>query len=143
MDAQQMMDRDLSAYKVLVVDDINLNLLLVRKMLGKYNFVTITAMNGQEALEKIESEKPVLVLLDLMMPVLDGYDVIRRVRADSAYKNLRIVVLSALNTNENVVKALNLGADEFLTKPITMEKLYESVNTQFEMILAMEADSRG
>ncbi|MBQ0095361.1 MAG: response regulator [Bacteroidaceae bacterium] len=143
MDAQQMMDRDLSAYKVLVVDDINLNLLLVRKMLGKYNFVTITAMNGQEALEKIESEKPVLVLLDLMMPVLDGYDVIRRVRADGAYKNLRIVVLSALNTNENVVKALNLGADEFLTKPITMEKLYESVNTQFEMILAMEADSRG
>lgn len=138
-----MMDRDLSAYKVLVVDDINLNLLLVRKMLGKYNFVTITAMNGQEALEKIESEKPVLVLLDLMMPVLDGYDVIRRVRADGAYKNLRIVVLSALNTNENVVKALNLGADEFLTKPITMEKLYESVNTQFEMILAMEADSRG
>lgn len=143
MDAQQMMDRDLSAYKVLVVDDINLNLLLVRKMLGKYNFVTITAMNGQEALEKIESEKPVLVLLDLMMPVLDGYDVIRRVRADGAYKDLRIVVLSALNTNENVVKALNLGADEFLTKPITMEKLYESVNTQFEMILAMEADSRG
>lgn len=143
MDAQQMMDMDLSAYKVLVVDDINLNLLLVRKMLGKYNFVTITAMNGQEALEKIESEKPVLVLLDLMMPVLDGYDVIRRVRADGAYKNLRIVVLSALNTNENVVKALNLGADEFLTKPITMEKLYESVNTQFEMILAMEADSRG
>lgn len=143
MDAQQMMDRDLSAYKVLVVDDINLNLLLVRKMLGKYNFVTITAMNGQEALEKIESEKPVLVLLDLMMPVLDGYDVIRRVRAAGAYKNLRIVVLSALNTNENVVKALNLGADEFLTKPITMEKLYESVNTQFEMILAMEADSRG
>lgn len=143
MDAQQMMDMDLSAYKVLVVDDINLNLLLVRKMLSKYNFVTITAMNGQEALEKIESEKPVLVLLDLMMPVLDGYDVIRRVRADGAYKNLRIVVLSALNTNENVVKALNLGADEFLTKPITMEKLYESVNTQFEMILAMEADSRG
>lgn len=142
MDNHQIIDSDLSGYKVLVVDDINLNLLLVKKMLSKYSFTTITATNGMEALAMIEKEKPVLVLLDLMMPVLDGYEVIRRVRADKKNEKLRIVVLSALNTNENVVKALNLGADEFITKPITMEKLFESVNTQFEMIIAMEADSR-
>ncbi len=136
-------DVDLSGYKVLVVDDISLNLILVKKMLSRYNFTTITATNGQEALDMIESEKPALVLLDLMMPIMDGYEVINRLRHDSAYSSLRIVVLSALNTNDDVVKALNLGADEFLTKPITLEKLYTCVTKQFEMILAMEADAKG
>jgi len=143
LDKLHVPDVDLSSYKVLIVDDISLNLILVKKMLSRFSFSTITATNGQEALEMIESEKPVLVLLDLMMPIMDGYEVINRIRHNSAYSNLRIVVLSALNTNDDVVRALNLGADEFLTKPITLEKLYACVNKQFEMILAMEADAKG
>lgn len=136
-------DADLSAYKVLIVDDISLNLILVKKMLSRYSFAIVTATNGQEALDMIESERPALVLLDLMMPIMDGYEVISRVRHNPKYSSLRIVVLSALNTNDDVVKALNLGADEFLTKPITLEKLYTCVNKQFDMIRAMEADAKG
>lgn len=136
-------DADLSAYKVLIVDDISLNLILVKKMLSRYSFAIVTATNGQEALDMIESERPALVLLDLMMPIMDGYEVISRVRRNPKYSSLRIVVLSALNTNDDVVKALNLGADEFLTKPITLEKLYTCVNKQFDMIRAMEADAKG
>ena len=142
MDYSGVLDSDLSAYTVLVVDDIALNLLMVQKMLSRFSFKIIVAQNGQEAIEKIESDKPVLVLLDLMMPVMDGYEVINRVRSNPDYNSTRIVVLSALNTNENIVKAISMGADEFITKPIAMEKLFGSVAREFDMILAMEADSK-
>lgn len=143
MGNRNMLDTDLSQYTVMVVDDIALNIMLVQKMLVRYNFKVVTASNGAEAMEMVRTEKPNLMLLDLMMPVMDGYEVIRRIKSDPQMSSVRIVVLSALNTNGNVVKALNMGADEFLTKPITMDKLYASVNAQFEMIRAIEADERG
>ena len=142
MDYSGVLDSDLSAYTVLVVDDIALNLLMVQKMLSRFSFKIIVAHNGQEAIEKIAQDKPVLVLLDLMMPVMDGYEVISRVRSNPDYNSTRIVVLSALNTNDNIVKAISMGADEFITKPIAMEKLFGSVAREFDMILAMEADSK-
>ncbi|MCQ2065103.1 MAG: response regulator [Bacteroidaceae bacterium] len=143
MGNRNMLDTDLSQYTVMVVDDIALNIMLVQKMLVRYNFKVVTASNGAEAMEMVRTEKPNLMLLDLMMPVMDGYEVIRRIKSDPQMSSVRIVVLSALNTNGNVVKALNMGADEFITKPITMDKLYASVNAQFEMIRAIEADERG
>ena len=143
MGNRNMLDTDLSQYTVMVVDDIALNIMLVQKMLVRYNFKVVTASNGAEAMEMVRTEKPNLMLLDLMMPVMDGYEVIRRIKSDPQMSSVRIVVLSALNTNGNVVRALNMGADEFLTKPITMDKLYASVNAQFEMIRAIEADERG
>lgn len=143
MGNRNMLDTDLSQYTVMVVDDIALNIMLVQKMLVRYNFKVVTASNGAEAMEMVRTEKPNLMLLDLMMPVMDGYEVIRRIKSDPQMSSVRIVVLSALNTNGNVVKALNMGADEFITKPITMDKLYASVNAQYEMIRAIEADERG
>lgn len=143
MGNRNMLDADLSQYTVMVVDDIALNIMLVQKMLVRYNFKVVTASNGAEAMEMVRTEKPNLMLLDLMMPVMDGYEVIRRIKSDPQMSSVRIVVLSALNTNGNVVKALNMGADEFITKPITMDKLYASVNAQFKMIRAIEADERG
>ncbi len=143
MGNRNMLDTDLSQYTVMVVDDIALNIMLVQKMLVRYNFKVVTASNGAEAMEMVRTEKPNLMLLDLMMPVMDGYEVIRRIKSDPQMSSVRIVVLSALNTNGNVVKALNMGADEFITKPVTMDKLYASVNAQFEMIRAIEADERG
>lgn len=73
-------DRDYSAYNVLAVDDIPLNILLVQKMLKRFNFKLRTASGGQQALDMIGQEKPDLILLDLMMPVIDGFEVIRRLR---------------------------------------------------------------
>lgn len=143
MGNQNLFDTDLSAYTVMVVDDIALNLMLVQKMLVRYNFKVVTASNGVEAMDLVKTEKPNLMLLDLMMPLMDGYEVIRRIRSNPETSSIRIVVLSALNTNGNVVKALNMGADEFITKPITMDKLHASVNAQLELIRAIEADAKG
>jgi len=127
-------DMELSKYNVLAVDDIPLNLLLVQKMLSKFNFKIRSATNGREALEAVAQEKPSLILLDLMMPEIDGYEVLRRLRADPETEDIRIIILSALNSNEDIVKGFDLGANDFLTKPISMEKLLNVVATQFKLI---------
>ena len=129
-------DHDYSKYNVLAVDDIPLNLLLVQKMLSKFNFRIRTAANGQQALDAVAAEKPDLILLDLMMPGIDGFEVIRRLRADPATADIQIVILSALNSNEDVVKGFNVGADDFIMKPIIMEKLLSCVITQMQLVEA-------
>lgn len=127
-------DHDYSKYYVLAVDDIPLNLLLIQKMLSRFNFELKTAANGQQALDMVAQKKPDLILLDLMMPGIDGFEVIRRLRANPETADIRIVILSALNSNEDIVKGFNEGADEFITKPIIMEKLLTCVVTQMTIV---------
>lgn len=124
---------DFSMFNVLAVDDIPLNLLLVQKMLSKFNFKMRTASGGQQALDAVAQEKPDLILLDLMMPVIDGFEVIRRLREDPATADIQIVILSALNSNEDVVKGFNAGANDFIMKPIIMEKLLSCVVNQLKI----------
>ena len=131
-------DHDFSMYSVLAVDDIPLNLLLVQKILARYNFKFRTAANGQQALDAVEQEKPDLILLDLMMPGIDGFEVIRRLRETPRTADIRIIILSALNSNEDVVKGFNLGANDYLVKPIIMEKLLSCVITQLQVVEAMK-----
>ena len=138
MGVYNILDADLSAYTVLMADDIELNLVMLRKMLSKYNFNIVTALNGQEVLDRIAEYKPALVLLDLMMPVLNGYEVISKVRENPEYSSMRIVVMSAINTNESVERCLSLGANGFIGKPILMGSLYDTVSRQFEALLDME-----
>ena len=125
---------DLSKHTVLAVDDIPMNLLLISKILSRLNITISTATNGREALEFIEKNKPSLVLLDLMMPEIDGYDVLRRLRENPETKDLRVVILSALNSNEDIVKGFNMGANDFITKPIILEKLTSCVVTQLQLV---------
>ena len=127
-------EHDYSKYSVLAVDDIPLNLLLVQKMLSRFNFKLRTARGGQEALDAVAQEKPDLILLDLMMPGIDGFEVIRRLRDDPVTSDIQIVILSALNSNEDVVKGFNVGANDFIMKPIIMEKLLSCVVTQMSII---------
>lgn len=129
-------NHDYSKYNVLAVDDIPLNLLLVQKMLAKFNFEMRTAGNGQLALEAVAAKKPDLILLDLMMPGIDGFEVIRRLRENPDTADIRIVILSALNSNEDVVKGFSMGADDFIMKPIIMEKLLACVVTQMQIVEA-------
>ena len=119
---------------MLAVDDIPLNLLLVQKMLARFNFKIRTAANGQLALDAVAALKPDLILLDLMMPGIDGFEVIRRLRADPATADIQIVILSALNSNEDIVKGFNVGANDFIMKPIIMEKLLSCVVTQMQIV---------
>ena len=127
---------DYSKYNVLAVDDIPLNLLLVKKMLSRFNFEFRTAADGQQALDAVAAKKPDLILLDLMMPGIDGFEVIRRLRANPETADIQIVILSALNSNEDVVKGFNEGANDFIMKPIIMEKLLNSVITQMQLVEA-------
>ena len=127
-------NHDYSKYNILAVDDIPLNLVLVQKMLSRFKFEIRTAGNGQQALDAVAERKPDLILLDLMMPGIDGFEVIKRLRQDPATADIRIVILSALNSNEDVVKGFDLGANDFIMKPIIMEKLFNSVATQLQFV---------
>lgn len=121
---------DQTQLTILIVDDIPLNVLLIQKMLGKFKFNIITANDGQTALDTIAEQKVDLLLLDLMMPGIDGYGVIERLRADEKTKDLPIIILSALNSNDDVTKGFQLGANDFITKPIIMERLLNCVAQQ-------------
>ena len=125
---------DFSKHTVLAVDDIPMNLLLISKILSRLNISISTAANGREALDFIAKQKPSLVLLDLMMPEIDGYEVLRRLRENPDTKDLRVVILSALNSNEDIVKGVNMGANDFITKPIILEKLTSCVITQLQLV---------
>jgi CheY-like chemotaxis protein len=125
---------DYSAFNVLAVDDIPLNLMLVQKMLGRFNFEMRTASGGQQALDAVAQKKPDLILLDLMMPGIDGFEVLRRLRENPETADIQVVILSALNSNEDVVKGFNAGANDFIMKPIIMEKLLTCVVNQLTIV---------
>ncbi|MDO4214334.1 MAG: response regulator [Bacteroidales bacterium] len=121
---------------VLIVDDVPLNVLLIQKMLSKQPYELRTANNGQQALDAIAAEKPDLILLDLMMPGIDGFEVLRRVRSNPETAEIAVVILSALNSNEDIVKGFDMGANDFITKPIIMQRLLSSVSTQLQLAAA-------
>ena len=123
------MSKDFSQFTVLAVDDVPLNLLLVEKMLSRYKF---KANSGSEALEMIKEELPSVVLLDLLMPNMDGYEVLARLRADSQTKDLPVIILTALNSDADIIRGFKAGANDFITKPIIMDKLVKSIEKQLE-----------
>lgn len=135
MDIQLNPNIDAGKTSVLIVDDIPINVTLIEKMLKPFHFVTEKANDGQTALDIVAGKKPDLILLDLMMPGINGYDVIRQLRSQEETKQLPIIVISALNSNEDVVKGYSLGANDFLTKPIIMDRLHTSVVTQLNKAL--------
>ena len=120
-------EKDYSKYTVLAVDDVPLNLILVEKILQRYNFKVKKANGGQEALDMIAAEKPSLVLLDLMMPNVDGFDVLAALSKSEETSNIPSVILSALNSESDIEKALSNGAKDFVTKPILMDKLLNCI----------------
>src|SRR5689334_10483300 len=108
----------MSAHKVLVVDDTPHNVKLLSDLLALKGYVVATATNGEEALKKIAGDLPDLVLLDVMMPGLSGYDVCQRLRADPATALLPIVLVTSLDAQQERIKGIEAGADDFLGKPI-------------------------
>ena len=132
-------EHDYSKFLVLAVDDIPLNLLLVQKMLSRFNFRIKTAANGQQALDAVAAEKPDLILLDLLMPIMDGFEVIKNLRANPETADIQIVILSALNSNDDIAKGFNVGANDFIMKPIIMEKLLSCVVTQLQLVEAKKS----
>src|SRR6185312_14497739 len=115
--------------KVLVVDDTPHNVKLLADLLAVKGYAVATAVNGEEALVKVASEDPALVLLDIMMPGLSGYDVCRRLRADPRTALLPVVLVTSLDPQDERVKGIEAGADDFLGKPINQPELFARVRS--------------
>jgi two-component system cell cycle response regulator len=105
--------------RVLVVDDIPANVKLLEARLSAEYFEVLTATSGQEALGVVEAEMPDIVLLDVMMPGMDGFEVCRRIKRDPRTQHIPIVMVTALDQVSDRVKGLEAGADDFLTKPVS------------------------
>ena len=117
------------APKILVVDDTAANVKLLADLLAVKGYRVVTAGGGKEALARVAADRPHLVLLDVMMPDLNGYEVCRAIRADPATAALPVVLVTALDASEERVKGLEAGADDFLSKPVNQVELMARVKS--------------
>jgi two-component system cell cycle response regulator len=104
--------------RILVVDDVPTNVEVLAACLQHVGYVTSKAYDGFQALAKTQAEKPDLILLNVMMPRLDGFEVCRRIKADPASAHIPIVLVSALSEEVGRAKGLESGADDYFTKPV-------------------------
>src|SRR5260370_33695246 len=114
--------------RVLIVDDNEVNRDIIVARLEAHGYETLQAADGQEALTAVAQHRPDLVLLDVMMPNIDGIEVCRRLKSDSAYPFLPVILVTARVDTKDVVAGLDAGADEDLTKPIDQAALVPRVN---------------
>ncbi|MCX7047538.1 MAG: response regulator [Candidatus Sumerlaeota bacterium] len=112
---------------ILLADDEEDIKVVVRLYLESRGFNITTAFDGLDAIEQIERDKPDLILLDVMMPVMNGYEVAARVRANPAIKDTPIIMLSAATHEEAVKKGMEAGANDYLMKPFEPAKLEETI----------------
>ncbi len=115
--------------RVLVVDDIPANVKLLEAKLGAEYFDVVTASSGEQALAVIDKELPDIVLLDVMMPGMDGFEVCRRIKANAVTAHLPVVMVTALDQVSDRVQGLESGADDFLTKPVNDVALFARVRS--------------
>ena len=113
--------------KILLVDDEPNIIMSLEYTFKKNNFQVFIARDGQEALEILKTEQPDLIILDIMMPNVDGYATIEAVRKDEKLSNCKVIFLSAKNKESDIEKGLALGADAYMTKPFSIKKVVEKV----------------
>ncbi len=115
--------------KVLIVDDELSILVPLKFLLEKNNYQVDLAQSGKDALEKITQSKPDLVLLDIMLPDLDGYEIFQMIRENSEWDDIKVIYLSAKNRDVDIAKGLNLGVDAYVTKPFSNTELLEKIHS--------------
>lgn len=113
--------------KILIVDDEPNIVMSLEYTFKKNNFHVFIARDGLEALEILKSEVPNVIILDVMMPLVDGYATIEEIKKDPKLADCKIVFLSAKNKSSDIEKGLSLGADAYLTKPFSIKKLVEKI----------------
>lgn len=125
-----------SDYKILVVDDVMTNILLLQVLLDKEGFNVVTANNGKMAIEVIIKEVPDLILLDVNMPKMDGFEVIKEIKKYSLYRGIPVIFLTAMNDVDSVVKGFNMGGSDYITKPFNREELMARIIHQLSLLAA-------
>lgn len=125
-----------SEYKILIVDDVMSNVLLLRVLLTNEKFTIATANNGRQALEQVKKESPDLILLDVMMPDLSGFEVAQQLKANPDTAEIPIIFLTALNGTADIVKGFQVGGSDFISKPFNKEELIIRVTHQISLVAA-------
>jgi len=116
--------------RILVVDDNPLNLRMLADWLATEHYVVNTATDGFEALAKIAAERPDIVLLDVVMPELNGFEVCRRIKADPTMADIPVIMVTALSDVDDLVRGFDAGAEDFVTKPFNFDALMARVRSQ-------------
>ena len=118
----------MSKGKILVVDDEIYIVHILDFSLGMEGYEVVTALDGEQALEKLKVEKPDLIVLDIMMPKLDGYEVCKAIKSDPETRHIPVILLSAKGRNVDQKMGFDVGADDYITKPFSPRKLVERIN---------------
>lgn len=115
--------------RILVVDDEQYILRIFSFLLGKWGFEVITAQNGQEGLNILKNDKPDLILLDMSMPVMDGFQMLEQLRKDPQLKDIPVIMLTANSDTKNIKEASTYGIEDYLTKPFEPEDLRQRIDS--------------
>ncbi len=118
----------MSKGKILVVDDEIYIVHILDFSLGMEGYEVVTALDGEQALEKVKTEKPDLIVLDIMMPKLDGYEVCKSIKSSAETQHIPVILLSAKGRNVDQKLGFDVGADDYITKPFSPRKLVERIN---------------
>ena len=118
--------------KILIVDDEPFNVDYLEQELEDLDYETVSAFNGREALEQVGAETPDVILLDIMMPQMDGFQVLERLKADDAWRNIPVIIISAMDDIDSVVRGIKLGAEEYLPKPFNEVLLKARIEASLE-----------
>jgi len=116
-----------STKKILIVDDSTTNIFLLENLLHEQGFDVITALTGRDALNLVEKKQPDLVLLDIMMPEMSGYEVLRNIIQNMQLSETKVMMVTAKNTQEDIDKAMEFGAIDYITKPIDTELILSKI----------------
>ena len=144
MDAENTLESQInkSDYKILIVDDVVSNVLLLKILLTNEKFQVCTANCGNMCIEQAKAEKPDLILLDVMMPDISGFDTAVIMKKDPELKDIPIIFLTALNSPADLVKGFQVGASDFLSKPFNKEELLVRVMHQIALVDAKRTIQR-
>ena len=127
------MDNLAAGYTVLIVDDVPTNVMLVQAILKKEGYRLLTCDSGAKALRLAHDKHPNLILLDIMMPEMDGYEVLQHLKSNPDTNDIPVIIMSALSDMQSIVKGYQLGATEYVTKPFQREELVKRVAHRFEL----------
>jgi CheY-like chemotaxis protein len=113
--------------KVLLVEDNEMNRDILFRRLSRRGYVVVFAVNGQQGVEMARSEEPDIILMDMSLPVMDGWEATRRLKADNATRNVPVIGLTAHAMSGDQEKALAAGCDDYDTKPVELDRLIEKI----------------
>ena len=112
-----------SEYKILIVDDVMSNVLLLKVLLTNEKFNIVTACNGTQALDQVKKENPDLILLDVMMGEMSGFQMVQKLRQNPKTEHIPVIFITALDGEDQIVEGLNYGADDYIAKPLSMKEV--------------------